>query len=85
MSTVRGLRESIQGVRESSFMASDELYVSWNRNVAALIQTVDHFNAEPTMETTSVYESLNGMAEEWRKTLADFREHPQKYLRLKMF
>ena len=85
MSTVRGLRESIQGVRESSFMASDELYVSWNRNVAALIQTVDHFNAEPTMETTSVYESLNGMAEEWRKTLADFREHPQKYLRLKMY
>ena len=83
--TVGELRGSIGEIRKSAFLQSDDLYVSWNRNVASMVLAVARFDATPEMETTSVYDNLTGMMSQWRKTIAEFREHPQRYLRLSMF
>lgn len=85
MSTVGNLRQTISHLASSDFMRKDDMYAGWNRGVAGLIQSVDHFNATPLMETTDTYDSLNGMLRDLAKNLADFREHPQSYLRVKVF
>jgi hypothetical protein len=46
---------------------------------------VDQFNRTPMMETSSVYENLNGELKEFRDSMRDFRLNPKKYLRLKFF
>jgi hypothetical protein len=66
-------------------MASDAMYFSWTARVQALIRKVDAAGAGPLLETTQAYEQLDGAARELRDTLKDFRENPQKYLRLKVF
>jgi hypothetical protein len=64
---------------------SDQQYADWNRTVASLIRSVDEFNASPLLTRSDTYESLNGYARELRDSVKDFREHPSKYLRLKVF
>jgi hypothetical protein len=66
-------------------MQSDRLYVEWNRSVMSLIQSVDEMNASPLFGTSQMYDNLNGFAREWRDTARDFREHPGRFLRLKVF
>jgi len=83
--TVGELRGSIDGLRRSDLMRSDAMYVSWNRGVATLIQSVDRFNATPEMETTDTYDTLSGMLREVRQSIRDFQEHPRAYLRMKLF
>lgn len=85
MKTVKDLRTTVSGIGAGPFMRSDELYAGWSRTVAGFVQTIDRFNATPLMERTDVYESLNGMARDLASSLNDFRAHPQKYLRLKVF
>jgi len=80
-----GLRKSIADLRAGSFFQSDDLYVGWNRGLASLIQQVDRMNASPLFNSAEVYESLDGWAREMENSVRDFREHPQKYLRLKVF
>ena len=64
---------------------SDELYRDWNRTLSALIQQVDEMNTNPFLNRTDAYESLTGMAREMAKSVRDFRTHPEKFLRLKVF
>jgi phospholipid/cholesterol/gamma-HCH transport system substrate-binding protein len=79
------LLRSLQKVRANEFMNSDQQYRDWNRMVTSLIQSVDELNAGPLLNRSDTYESLNGLAREMRDTVKDFREHPGKYLRLKLF
>lgn len=79
------LLRSLQGIRANEFMRSDQQYADWNRMVTSLIQSVDELNASPLLNRTDTYESLNGFARELRNTVRDFREHPSKYLRMKLF
>jgi hypothetical protein len=71
-------------------LASDAAYVEWNRLVAGWIENVDALNAGQgsmgqMVANAQTYESLHGAISEFAATVKDFREHPQKYLRLKLF
>jgi phospholipid/cholesterol/gamma-HCH transport system substrate-binding protein len=82
---VRDLRDSIAQVRAGVWMQSDQMYKDWNRTLVSFIQQMDRMNADPLLNSTAVYESLTGMANEARETARDFRQDPKKYLRLKLF
>ena len=84
-SAIRGLRDSIAGMRASSMLQSDAMYTDLNRSVVGLIATVDSVNAGPLFAAPQTYEEWNGMLRDLEKTMRDFRENPRKYLRLKVF
>ena len=72
------------------FLKSDAAYVEWNRRLAAWIENVDALNSgEGSMgqmlSNAQTYESLNGALRELQSTMKEFREDPQKFLRLKIF
>jgi phospholipid/cholesterol/gamma-HCH transport system substrate-binding protein len=72
------------------FLKSDAAYVEWNRRLAAWIENVDALNSgEGSMgqmlSNAQTYESLNGALRELQSTMKEFREDPQKFLRLKVF
>jgi phospholipid/cholesterol/gamma-HCH transport system substrate-binding protein len=79
------LLRSLREIRANDLMRTDQEYVDWNRAVTSLIQSVDELNASPLLTRSDTYENLNGLARELRDTVRDFREHPGKYLRLKVF
>jgi phospholipid/cholesterol/gamma-HCH transport system substrate-binding protein len=79
------LRSSIASLRASEFVRSEEMYSAWNSRVQALIRSVDDANAGPLLLTSQWYEQLDGAAREMRDGMKDFRESPQKFLRLKLF
>ena len=79
------LLHSLSGLRANDFMRSDAQYADWNRMVMSMIQSVDEMNANPLLNRTDAYENLNGFAKELRGTVKEFREHPGKFLRLKVF
>jgi phospholipid/cholesterol/gamma-HCH transport system substrate-binding protein len=85
LSTIRGARESLGGLRASKFVQSDELWTSMNSWVNSLARSVDEFNTGPVFGSPQQYESWSGSARELERTMRDFRENPQKYLRLKVF
>ena len=73
-----------------AFLKSDAAYVEWNRRLAAWIENVDALNSgEGSMgqmlSNAQTYESLNGALRELQSTMKEFREDPQKFLRLKVF
>jgi len=72
------LRKSIAGVRAGALFQSDALYAAWNANLNAL-------NSSPQFTSSETYDSFTGWAREMENSVRDFREHPQKYLRLKVF
>lgn len=82
---IRGLRDSIAGMRASATMQSDALYTDLNRSVVSMIATVDNVNAGPLFAAPQSYEEWNGMLRDLERTMKDFRENPRKYLRLKVF
>jgi phospholipid/cholesterol/gamma-HCH transport system substrate-binding protein len=81
----RDVLRSLSELRSNEFMRSDRQYVDWNRSVTSLIQSVDQMNASPLLNSSDTYESLNGLSRELRDTVRDFREHPGKFLILKVF
>ena len=85
LTTVRDLRASIVSMRQLPIVQSDTLYTDVARTVTSLSRQVDAINAGPLFAAPQTYESLNGSLRELQKTLKDFRENPQKYLRLKVF
>ena len=80
-----GIRQSVADLRAGPMLRSDDAYAGWNRSVAALIQQVDDMNSNPAFNTSEAYDSLTGMAKELRDSVRDFRTHPEKYLRMKVF
>jgi phospholipid/cholesterol/gamma-HCH transport system substrate-binding protein len=83
--TIRGLRDTIGGIRASSMIQSDTLYTDVSKMVTSLTASVDSVNAGPLFAAPQQYESWTGMLKETEKTMKDFRENPRKYLRLKIF
>jgi phospholipid/cholesterol/gamma-HCH transport system substrate-binding protein len=82
---VEDLRSSVAGLRGSELIQSDAMYSAWNGRLQALIQSLDDANAGPLLLTSAWYEQLEGAAREMRDNLKDFRENPQKYMRMKVF
>jgi phospholipid/cholesterol/gamma-HCH transport system substrate-binding protein len=71
-------------------IASDAAYVEWNRRVAGWIENVDTLNSGEgamgqMLSNAQTYESLNGALRQLHSTVKEFREDPQKFLRLKIF
>jgi phospholipid/cholesterol/gamma-HCH transport system substrate-binding protein len=71
-------------------LASDAAYVDWNKRVAALVESVDALNYGEggmghLLVSSQVYESLHGMLQSLETTVKEFRQDPQKFLRLKIF
>jgi phospholipid/cholesterol/gamma-HCH transport system substrate-binding protein len=82
---LQDMQKSIADARQADFMQSGDTYSGWSNTVASLSRQVDDINSSRMLNTTDVYESLNGAAREFQKNLKDFRENPKKYLRLKVF
>ena len=71
-------------------LSSDAAYVEWNRRLAAWIESVDALNygeggVGHLLVNAQAYESLHGALQELATTMKEFREDPQKFLRLKIF
>lgn len=79
------LRSSIAGLRANPWMTGDAEYAEWLGRVAGWIRQVEEIDANPLLSTSAAYESLSGAAREMRDTLKEIREHPQRFLRLKVF
>jgi phospholipid/cholesterol/gamma-HCH transport system substrate-binding protein len=85
LKAAQDVRASVAAVRAAEYMSSDAMYTAWTRSLQALIQKVDEANSSPLLEASQAYEQLDGAARELRDALKDFREDPQKFLRLKLF
>ncbi len=83
--TLGGIRQSIAVLHARPMMQSSDAYAEWNRSLAALIRQVDDFNSTPALTTSATYESLEGTAREMRDSMHEFRTHPEKFLRMKLF
>lgn len=79
------LRSSIADLRATPWMAGDAEYAEWLGRVAGWIRQVEEIDANPLISTSAAYESLSGAALEMRDALKEVREHPQRFLRLKVF
>lgn len=84
-SDIAGLRKNIADFRNNDLMASSQMYADWNRMVAGWIRQVDRMNSDPLFNTSEMYDNLNGAVKEMQDGVKDFRQNPQKFLRLKLF
>lgn len=82
---VADLRRSIASLHGAEMMTSPRAYDDWTRQASALIRQVDEFNAGPMLTNSAVYDNLQGMAREFQTTTREFRQNPQKFLRIKLF
>jgi ABC-type transporter Mla subunit MlaD len=82
---VADLRRSIDQLHGREVMNSGASYQAWVRQVETFIDQMSTFNATPALETSTAYENFNGMAQELRNSVKEFREDPRKLLRLKVF
>jgi phospholipid/cholesterol/gamma-HCH transport system substrate-binding protein len=85
LAQVADLRRSIGSLHGAEMMTSPRAYDDWTRQAADLIRQVDRFNAGPMLTSSAVYDNLQGMAREIQTTTKEFRENPQKFLRIKLF
>lgn len=72
------------------WLSSDATYVELSSRLAGWIRDVDSLNAGEgaigqLLSNAQTYESLNGAMRELESTMKDFRQDPQKFLRIKMF
>lgn len=79
------LRKSIADARSAELLNSDATYRDFNAGVASIARQVDDINQSRMLNATDAYESLTGSLRELQSTVKDFRQNPQKYLRLKIF
>ncbi|MBV9506935.1 MAG: MCE family protein [Acidobacteriia bacterium] len=80
-----GLRSSLENLAANSFLKNADAYRDWNRMLTGFIQRVDEFSVNPLLATSETYDSLNGSLKQLGSQLRDFREDPQKFLRIKLF
>ena len=82
---IASLRRQVTDIEKNSLLQSDEQYVAWSRGVRSMIQQVDQIAAGEMFSSTATYDNLAGFAGGMRDTIHDFRQNPQKYLRIKVF
>jgi hypothetical protein len=81
----RGLRKSVTDTGAGQFFQSDDLYLDFARRLAAMVRTVDDFNAGPQFTSSELYDNLTGMSREMGAAAHDLLENPKKYLGIKIF
>ncbi|HEY1183113.1 MAG TPA: MlaD family protein [Bryobacteraceae bacterium] len=85
LDAARDLRKSVADTRAGQLFQSDDLYMDWSRRLAALVRTVDDFNAGPQFSNSLLYDNLTGMSREMGAMAHDLRENPRKYLGMNIF
>jgi phospholipid/cholesterol/gamma-HCH transport system substrate-binding protein len=80
-----GLRQTLSRIQGAPLIQTDDLYVAWNHALGSLIEGVDNLNTSPLLTTTEMYDNLNGFAQQVGANIRDFRQNPQKYLRIRVF
>ena len=85
LAQVADLRRSIGGLHSAEMTTSDRAYNDWTRQVVAILGKVEEFDVGPMLTAPAVYENFQGMAKEFQTTTKEFRENPQKFLRIKLF
>ena len=77
------------GKGAGQWIASDSTWIAWNRLLAAWIADIDALNEGEAgggiLANSQTYDSLNGALHEIAATTKEFRQNPQKFLRLKIF
>jgi ABC-type transporter Mla subunit MlaD len=71
-------------------LTSDATYLDLTKQVASWMDAIDALNygeggVGHLLSSAQAYESLSGSLRELAATVKDFREHPQKFLRFKIF
>jgi phospholipid/cholesterol/gamma-HCH transport system substrate-binding protein len=78
-------RKSVVDLKANKLLTSDEQYRGLMESVRALNAMVTALSTGPMFENTQLYESLGGSSKNTEKFLREFRNNPQKFLRLKVF
>ena len=69
------------------WIASDAAWVQWNQRLRGWISTLDALNDGEAgggiLANSAAYESLNGALHEFAETAREFRQNPQKFLRVR--
>ncbi len=90
LARIRDFRASVKQMRNTPMLTSDEQY----RNGLQMLKQLNSAFDELTrgegqlarlLDSTQLYEQYAGTSRETREFIRDFRLHPQKYLRLKVF
>jgi phospholipid/cholesterol/gamma-HCH transport system substrate-binding protein len=84
------LRHTLADLSAGQFFASDAAYREWNHKVTAWIESVDALNSGQgsfgrMLSSAQTYDSLNGRLRDLATFVKEFRENPQKFLRIKLF
>jgi phospholipid/cholesterol/gamma-HCH transport system substrate-binding protein len=82
---IADLGHTVSAMGSSPFFQSDALYNQLNSSLASAIAAVAHANQDPMLQNSLDYDNLNGWSREFATQLKDFRQHPEKYLRIKLF
>jgi phospholipid/cholesterol/gamma-HCH transport system substrate-binding protein len=78
-------RKTVEELRKNKLLTSDETYTTLLQTFRNLNVVVTSLSKGPMFENAQLYESLEGSSKSAEKLLKDFRNNPQKYLRIKVF
>ena len=84
-SLIADLGRTVSAAAAGPLFQSDDLYNQLNRSLASTIDAVAQFNRAPLLQNSLAYDNLTGWSRDFAAQLQDFREHPQKYLRVTFF
>jgi phospholipid/cholesterol/gamma-HCH transport system substrate-binding protein len=82
---ITDFRKSVEQMKTNKLLTSDEAYRQLVETFRQLNVVVDELSSGPLFENAQLYESLNGSSRSAEKFLREFRNNPQKFLRLKVF
>jgi phospholipid/cholesterol/gamma-HCH transport system substrate-binding protein len=82
---VADFRKSVANWKTNKLLTNDEMYHKMLETVKQLNQVVTSMSTGPLFENAQLYESLNGSSRDMGNFLREFRNNPQKFLRIKVF
>jgi phospholipid/cholesterol/gamma-HCH transport system substrate-binding protein len=82
---IADFRKTVADLRTNKLISSDGTYLALLETFRDLNTVLTTLSTGPMFENSQLYESLNGSSRSAEKSLKDFRNNPQKYLRLKVF
>jgi phospholipid/cholesterol/gamma-HCH transport system substrate-binding protein len=82
---VADFRKSIAGFRGNKMLTDDQAYVDAVESLRKLNVVISGLSSGPMFDHSQVYESWSGSSKSAEKFLKEFRNNPQKFLRIKVF
>jgi phospholipid/cholesterol/gamma-HCH transport system substrate-binding protein len=82
---IADFRKSVSDFRDNKLLTSDQKYQDLVESLRQLNVVVTNLSTGPLFEHSQLYESLNGSSKSAEQFLREFRNNPQKYLRIKVF